>query len=75
MQRANDASWLIRHFDIAYCYRLYGLSAFSNRHAVLRKLLSVSAKTEIWNSCEYQFDVKIWKLCKTWKYKKIDSKK
>jgi len=29
---------------LTYCYRLYGLSAFSNRHAVLRKLLSVSAK-------------------------------
>jgi len=24
---------------LTYCYRLYGLSAFSNRHAVLRKLL------------------------------------
>jgi len=58
---------------LTYCYRLYGLTAFSNRHAVLRKLyvcqqkrkfgtvvkfgntLCVSAKTEIWNSCE------IWK--------------
>jgi len=37
IQRANNASWLVRHFDVAYCYRLYGLSAFSNRHAVLRK--------------------------------------
>ena len=23
---------------------------------------SMSAKTDIWNSCEYQFNVKIWKL-------------
>jgi len=38
MQRANDASWLISYLDVAYCYTLYGLSAFSNRHAVLRKL-------------------------------------
>jgi len=37
IQRANNASWLISHFDVAYCYALYGLSAFSNRHAVLRK--------------------------------------
>jgi len=37
IQRANNASWLISHFDVACCYRLYGLSAFSNRHAVLRK--------------------------------------
>jgi len=37
IQRANNASWLISHFDVAYCYRLYGLSAFCNRHAVLRK--------------------------------------
>ena len=29
------------------------------------KILSVAAKTEIWNSCEYQFHAKIWKLCKT----------
>ena len=38
IQRANNASWLISHFDVAYFYRLYGLSAFSNRHAVLQKL-------------------------------------
>jgi len=37
-QRANNASWPISYFDVAYCYRLYGLSTFSNRHAVLRKL-------------------------------------
>jgi len=37
IQRANNASWLISHFDVANCYRLYGLSAFCNRHAVLRK--------------------------------------
>jgi len=37
IQRANNASWLISNFDLAYCYRLYGLSAFSNRHTVLRK--------------------------------------
>jgi len=37
IQRANNASWLISYFGIAYLYRLYGLSAFSNRHAVLRK--------------------------------------
>jgi len=24
------------------------------------KILSVLAKSEIWNSCEYQFNVKIW---------------
>jgi len=36
-KRANNASWLISDFDVAYCYRLYGLSAISNRHAVLRK--------------------------------------
>jgi len=41
--------------SFTYCYRLYGLSSFSNGHAVLRKLLSVAAKTEIWNSCEYQY--------------------
>jgi len=40
---------------LTYCCRLYGLSAFCNRPAVLRKLLSVAAKTEIWNSCEYHF--------------------
>jgi len=62
MQMTRHGLWLISYFDVAYCYRLYGLSAFSNRHAVLHKLLSVSAKTEIWNSCEYQFNVKIWKL-------------
>ena len=28
---------LISHFDVAYCYRLYGLSALSNRYEVLRK--------------------------------------
>ena len=55
---------------LTYCYRLYGLSAFSNRYAVLQKL-SVAAKKEIWNSCEYQFNVKIWKLRKTWKYKNL----
>jgi len=33
------------------CYRLYGLSAFCNRHAVLQKLC-VAAKTKICNSCE-----------------------
>jgi len=38
MQRANVVSWLISQFDVAYCYRLYGLSAFSNRLAVLQKL-------------------------------------
>ena len=27
-----------------YCYRLYGLTAFSNRHAVLRKLLVLQQK-------------------------------
>jgi len=37
MQRANNASWLISHFNVAYCFGLYDLSAFSNRHAVLRK--------------------------------------
>jgi len=37
IQRANNSSWLISYFDVAYCYRLYGLSAFSNRHAVLQK--------------------------------------
>ena len=37
-QRANIASWLISHIDYAYCYRLYGLSPFSNRPTVLRKL-------------------------------------
>jgi len=37
MQRANNASWLVSYFDVGYCYRLYGLSALSNRHAVLRK--------------------------------------
>jgi len=36
MRRANNSSWLISHFDVAYCYRLYSLSAFSNRHAGLR---------------------------------------
>jgi len=41
--------------SLTYCYRLYGLSSFSNGHAVLRKLLSVAAKTKIWNSCEYQY--------------------
>jgi len=34
----------------------------------------VTAKTEIWNSCEYQFNVKLWILWKTWKYK-LDNKK
>jgi len=37
IQRANNASRLISHFDVAYCYGLYGLSAFSNRPTVLRK--------------------------------------
>jgi len=37
IQKAKNASWLISHFDVACCYRLYGLSAFSNRHAALRK--------------------------------------
>jgi len=61
IQRSNNASWLISYFDVAYCFWLYGLSALSNRHAALRKLC-VSAKTEIWNSYEYQLNVKIWKL-------------
>jgi len=39
IQRENNASWLISYFDVGYCYRLYVLSTFSNRHAVLRKLL------------------------------------
>ena len=39
IQRANNALWLISHFDVAYCFRLYGVSAFSNPHTVLRKLL------------------------------------
>jgi len=38
IQRANNVSWLISQFDVAYCYWIYGLSAFSNRHAVLWKL-------------------------------------
>ena len=37
IQKANNASWLISHFDVVCCYSLYGLSAFSNQHAVLRK--------------------------------------
>jgi len=37
MQRANNASWLISYLDVLLW--LYGLSAFSNRHAVLRKFL------------------------------------
>ena len=68
---------IMRHgwsVTLTNCYRLFGLSAFSNRHAVLRKLLSVAAETEIWNSCEYQFNVKIWKLWKTWKYKSLTIK-
>jgi len=36
-QRADNASWLISHFDVGYCYRPYCLSAFSNQHAALRK--------------------------------------
>jgi len=24
IQRANNALWLISHFDVSYCYRLYG---------------------------------------------------
>jgi len=54
-QRANNASCLISYFDVLLW--AYGLSTFSNRLAVLRKLLSVAVKAEIWNSCEYQFDV------------------
>ena len=60
--------------NLTYCYRLSGLSAFSNRHTMVRKLC-VTAKTEIWNSCEYQFNVKIRKLWKTWKYKNLAIKK
>jgi len=37
-------SWLISYFGLAYCYRFYGLSAFSNRHAALRKLYVCSQK-------------------------------
>ena len=37
IQGANNASWLINHFDVAYCYRIYSLSASSDRHAVLWK--------------------------------------
>ena len=59
---------------LTYCYGLYGLSAFSNRHAVLRKRKIVAEKTEVWNSCERHFNVKIWKLWKTWKYKNLTIK-
>ena len=38
------------------------------------KILSVSVKTEIWNSCEYQFNAKIRKLWKTWIYKNLTIK-
>ena len=79
LKNASELSWgkvllirvwyreqIMRHcwsVTLTNCYRRYGLSAFSNRHAVLRTL-SVAAKTEILNSCEYQFNVKIWKLWK-----------
>ena len=54
---------------LTYCYlQALGLSAFSNRHAVLRNY------KEIANSCEYEFNVKIWKLWKTWKYQNLTIK-
>jgi len=42
----------------------FGFTAFLRFLTDMRccKILSVSAKMEIWNSCEYQFNVKIWKL-------------
>jgi len=65
--RVSYREQIMRHgwsVTLTYCYRLYGHSAFSNRHAVLRKL-------EVWQQkrkfVEYQFNVIIWKLWKTWK--------
>jgi len=59
-QRTNNASWLISYFDVL----LWALRPFcvSQPTCGVAKILSVAAKTEIWNSCEHQFKVKIWKL-------------
>jgi len=59
MQRANNASWLISHFDVAYCYRLYGLSAFSNQPTVLRKFWVCQQKRKFWT---------VVNISLTWKY-------
>jgi len=48
-----------------------GFTAFPHFPTDMRCCENVAAKAEIWNSCEYQLNVKIWKLWKTWKYKNL----
>jgi len=47
-----------------------GFTAFLLFLSSVAKTLNVAEKTEIWNSCEYQFNVKIWKKLE----KKFDNK-
>jgi len=39
-----------------------GFTAFPHFPTDMRCCENVAAKAEIWNSCEYQLNVKIWKL-------------
>jgi len=60
-QRAINASWLINYFHVP---TTIGFTVFLCFLTDMRccENLSVAEKTEIWNSCEYQSNVKIWKL-------------
>jgi len=67
MRHGWSALWRAAIGFTAFLRFLTDMRCYENFLALSR----VSAKTEIWNSCEYQFNVKIWKLRKTWKYKNL----